>query len=169
MIRAALLLLVFASGTLHAEECGVSGTKAILPFAGTWRSEDGDEVGFGRGLRTYRYGDMEKPAAAHLVPKNGQEDADDVHLDCQTLDAAGIDRMLAELDEYVAALPDNGDERGTMVTLRSRLRHPPYHLVTEEGDESISRFILLNGELLEVWEGEARLTLHHYRKVQPRP
>lgn len=169
MIRAAaLFLLVLGGGALQAKECGVSGTTAILPFAGTWRSDDSDqEIGFGRGELTYRYGDMEKPAAVHLVPKHGQDDAGDVHLDCQILDAAGLDRMLAELDKYVAALPDNADERATMTTLRSRLRHPPYHVVIEEGDESVDRVFLVGDQLLQVWEGEGQLTLHYFRRIQP--
>ena len=159
-----------------AEECGVSGTDAMAPFFGSWRSSEGDQIVFGKGSFSFEHpspnAQKSEAMPMHLVPQGQVLEPDDMHFDCQTLDAAEVERMMVALEDYISPYIDDpayGDQRGAIADLRARLRHPPYKAVTADQYESTERFILASdGELLAVWTGDATLTLQRYRKVPAR-
>lgn len=170
-----LLALVLAASA-EAEECGLSGTAAMAPFFGSWRSPEGDEIVFGKGSFSFEHPNptAEKSEATpmHLVPEGQVLEPADMHFDCQTLDAAEIEHMMTALDEYIGPYADDpayDEQRDAIADLRARLRHPPYKALTADQYESTERFILASdGELLAVWTGDASLTLQRYRKVLAR-
>jgi len=167
-MRAAALSLILVAFGAQAEECGPHRAQGLLPFTGTWQTQEGWITKFDRGAVGYQRPDMKKIALLHIVAAGKVEEPDDVSLDCRTLDSAGIAKLLAEQEDYAAMMkggPDYANGHAAVVGLTALLTHPSYHLVVVTGYESITYYIMAGkDDLVSIWNGEAQLSVENLKR-----
>lgn len=160
MIRAAAFAVLLLSAGAHAGDCG-----DLAAFEGTWVTENGYATLLGLGTVGYQRPDMEEPGFLTIKPSHQDLDLDEVSLDCETLNKAGVTRLAAKWEEYLSTSRDREDGAEDLASAKALLSHPPYKLLTASFYESVSYYIRVGKEdLISVDYGEGRLSLTRYKK-----
>ena len=160
MIRAAALSVLLLSAGAQAGECG-----DLAVFQGTWLTENSYATIFGPGSVGYQRPDMEEPGFLTIKPLHEDLDLDEVSLDCETLDKAGIARQVVKWGDYLSTSRDREDGAADLASAKALLGHPPYMLLTARFYESVSYYIRVGKEeLISVDMGEGRLSLTRYKR-----
>ena len=159
-----------------ATECGVKNTNLSKPFAGHWRSKDGELYDIAPGKITHSFtvhlptGNQTKHSSPRFVADYNGETPDEAALDCRDMSATErdeIERTITNLAKLSAPNSEADRQNRQEISLfQSSTAHIPRPILAATHYEDWQWLILLSpARLLDVWYGGGEFSVKLYERA----